>query len=223
MDKMKPVKAVLFDLDGTLLDTLQDLANAVNYALAAHCLPTRRLEEVRAFVGNGMAKLMERAVPDGTSNPKYETALTSMKAYYKEHCFDYTKPYDKIPDMLQKFKDKRILTAVVSNKLDSAVKPLCSQYFNGCIDIAVGDSPQTRRKPAPDMIIQTLRAWNLSPQEALYVGDSEVDILTAIHANIECISVTWGFKDRDFLIAQGAKILVDTVEELERLLLSRCE
>lgn len=210
------LKAVIFDLDGTLLYTLQDLADAVNAGLKTGGMPERTLEEVRSFVGNGVTMLMARAVPDGKSCPKFDMMMQAFKDYYKEHCSDNTVPYEGIPQLLAKLREAGIKTAVTSNKLDSAVKVLCNDFFPGLIDIALGDAAGQNRKPEPDMLYSAMNILKVSKDEVIYVGDSEVDIVTAKNAGLKCVSVSWGFKDKSFLLDNGAEIIVDTVDELEQ-------
>ncbi len=210
------LKAVIFDLDGTLLYTLEDLANAVNAGLEAGGMPQKSLEEIRSFVGNGVTMLMVRAVPGGKSNPKFDIMMQTFKDYYKEHCSDNTVPYEGILKLLAKLKDSGIKTAVTSNKLDSAVKVLCNDFFPGLIDAALGDVEGQKRKPEPDMLYKSLDILKVGKDEAVYVGDSEVDIATAKNAGLKCVSVSWGFKDKDFLIDNGAEVIADTVDELEQ-------
>lgn len=210
------LKSVIFDLDGTLLYTLQDLANAVNAGLQAGGMPQRTLTEIRSFVGNGVTSLMIRSVPGGKDCPKFDIMMKAFKDYYKEHCSDNTVPYDGIPLLLTKLKNAGIKTAVTSNKLDSAVKVLCQDFFPGLIDIAIGDAEGQKRKPEPDMLYKAMDILKVNKDEIVYVGDSEVDIVTAKNAGLKCISVSWGFKDKSFLIDNGAEVIVDTVAELEQ-------
>lgn len=208
-------ETVIFDLDGTLLDTLDDLHGAVNAALAAYALPLRTKEEVRGFVGNGMVKLMERAV--GKKNhPDFDGILTAFKEYYKEHCKDKTAAYEGIMPLLSALKDRGIKTAVVSNKADFAVKLLAEEYFDGLLLAAVGEneSAGVRKKPAPDSLLSVMETLNADKETTVYVGDSEVDILTAQNAGVDCLSVTWGFKDKAFLQENGAKILLDEPSQI---------
>lgn len=210
------LKSVIFDLDGTLLYTLQDLANAVNAGLQAGGMPERTLEEIRSFVGNGVTMLMIRSVPGGKTCPQFDIMMSAFKDYYKEHCSDNTVPYNGITALLAKLKNAGINTAVTSNKLDSAVKVLCNNFFPGLIDISLGDVEGQKRKPAPDMLYRAINILNVNKDEVIYVGDSDVDICTARNAGLKCISVSWGFKSRDFLVDNGAEVIVDTVEELEQ-------
>ena len=205
---------VVFDLDGTLLDTLQDLANAVNYALEQQGMPKRTLEEVRQFVGNGVRLLMIRAVPDGESNPLFEETFALFKEYYGEHCNDNTKPYAGVVELIETLKEKGYAVAIVSNKIDFAVKELNDLYFKGIVPVAIGEKEGIRKKPAPDTVFQAMRELNVKPENCIYIGDSEVDIQTAANAGIPCISVNWGFKSTEFLKENGAAQIVSTPTEL---------
>jgi phosphoglycolate phosphatase len=208
-------KLIIFDLDGTLLDTLEDLADSTNYALRACGLPERSIDEVRQFVGNGIYKLIERAVPDELDEAGIEKVFEVFKAYYGNHCNDKTKAYNGIMKMLHDLRQNSVRIAVVSNKADFAVQALCRQYFDGLLDMAVGEREHIRRKPAPDAVNEVLRVLGFDRKDAVYVGDSDVDIETAHNAEMECISVTWGFRDAALLKAHGAQILVDTPADLE--------
>ena len=210
---MREYDFYVFDLDGTLLDTLDDLANSVNYALASWGFATRTREEVCAFVGNGMVKLIERALPEGETEA-FEQTFRTFRAHYAEHSADNTKPYDGIIAMLERLKKDGKKVAVVSNKADSAVKSLCEQYFAGLIDFAVGENEAggVRKKPAPDSVLKVLKAFGEG--SAVYIGDSDVDVETAVNSHLPCLSVTWGFRDRAFLKAHGATDFVDNPEEI---------
>lgn len=211
------MKAIIFDLDGTLLDTLEDLKNAVNAALEHYKMPRRSLDEVRSFVGNGLRNLMIRAVPDGEENPKFEEALSFLKDYYAVHCKDNTGPYPGIMEMLDELKERGITMAIVSNKIDSAVKELDKEYFDGYMSAAIGEMEGIARKPAPDTVLKALEECNLKPEDAIYVGDSDVDIATAKNTGIPCISVSWGFRDTAFLKEHGATQIIDSPAELLEL------
>ena len=204
--------AYIFDLDGTLLDTLGDLASAVNYALRTHEMPEHSLDAVRRFVGNGVRVLIQRAVPDGEANPQFEDVLATFRQYYLAHSLDTTHPYDGIPEMLSELRRRGCRTAVVSNKFDAATKELCRHFFADSIEVAIGEheAEGIRRKPAPDTVLEALRQLGLTKENAVYVGDSDVDILTARNAGLPCISVLWGFRDRDFLQAHGATTFVSS-------------
>ncbi len=208
-------EAVIFDLDGTLLDTLDDLWDSVNEALKKFGLPLRTREEVRAFVGNGIAKLIERATGE-VDRQVYEGVLEEFKRHYALHCEDKTKPYEGIMPLLADLKARGIKTAVVSNKADFVLKKLAKSYFGDLLLEAVGENEAEgiRKKPAPDSLLAVMQSMGAGMRSTVYIGDSEVDIQTAQNAGVECISVTWGFKDREFLIDNGATVLADSVEEL---------
>ena len=209
-------KIVIFDLDGTLLNTLDDLADSTNYALSKFGYPTRTIEEVRQFVGNGVAKLIERAIPDGKNNSNFEKCLSIFKENYAQNMYNKTAPYNGIIEMLSNLKSKGIKIAVVSNKFDLAVKELCKKYFEGFIDFAAGENEAQgiKKKPAPDTVISVLTEFNFAPEDAIYVGDSDVDIMTAKNSKMPCISVTWGFRDKKFLLENGATILINAPSEI---------
>lgn len=214
-------KLVIFDLDGTILDTLEDLKESTNAALAANGYPARTLDEVRRFVGNGIGKLIERAVPQKTSPESIACTLESFKQHYAVHCADHTKPYDGIPKLLADLREKGILTAVVSNKADFAVQELCSQYFPGAFDFVVGEREGIRRKPCPDSVFEVLKTLHVRQSDAVYVGDSDVDVETAKQAGMDGIFVSWGFRGRKFLKEHGAERIVDTPKELEKELFTK--
>lgn len=209
-------KTVIFDLDGTLLNTLDDLADSTNYALSKFGYPTRTIEEVRQFVGNGVAKLIERAIPEGKNNPNFEKCLAIFKENYAQNMYNKTAPYNGIIEMLSNLKSKGIKIAVVSNKFDLAVKELCKKYFEGFIDFAAGENEAQgiKKKPAPDTVISVLNEFNYASEDAVYVGDSDVDIMTAKNSKMPCISVTWGFRDEKFLLENGATILINAPSEI---------
>lgn len=216
---MGQLNTVIFDLDGTLLDTLEDLMDAVNYALRLYGMPERTLDEVRRFVGNGVRLLVERSVPDGAKNPKFEQVFDAFRGYYSVHCNDKTAPYTGILDLLRRLKERGYALAIVSNKLDSAVKELNEIYFNGIVDVAVGEREGVARKPAPDMVETALKELGRKKETAVYVGDSEVDVLTAENAGLSCISVLWGFRDRKFLEERGAAVFADEPADVEKLIM----
>ena len=206
----------IFDLDGTLLDTLGDLAASVNYAMRTHGMPEHSVDEVCRFVGNGVRRLMERAVPGGAAHPAFEAAFATFRRHYMEHSLDTTRPYEGIPEMLQELKRRGRHTAVVSNKFDAATKELCRHFFPDTIDVAVGEHEVEgiRKKPAPDTVLQALSQLGVGQEGAVYVGDSDVDIQTARNSGLPCISVLWGFRDREFLLAHGAETFVSQPLEL---------
>lgn len=197
---------ILFDLDGTLLDTLEDLCDSVNHTLTHFGYPRRTLEEVRRFVGNGARRLMDQAVPAGADGAE---AFAYFQSYYRDHCQIKTKPYDGVLEALAVL-GARYPIAIVSNKPDSAVKPLCAQYFPGIY--ALGEAPGCPRKPAPDMVFKAMEA--IGVENCIYVGDSEVDVLTAKNAGVPCLSVLWGFRDRAEMEAVGGNIFCEKTEEM---------
>lgn len=200
---------IIFDLDGTLLDTLDDLHTAVNHTMARFGCPSRTREEVRQFVGNGVEVLIRLALPGEDTDPPVEEVIAAFRVYYNAHCQEKTGPYPGIPEALAELATEYPL-AVVSNKPDSAVKPLCREYFGPIF--ALGERHDTPRKPAPDMVRQAMAA--IGVERCVYVGDSEVDILTAQNAGVPCLSVTWGFRDRDELRAAGGKYFCDNPRHL---------
>lgn len=213
------IKGVLFDLDGTLLDTLEDLYQSVNAALTACGFPERTRMEIRSFVGNGVRNLMVRSVPDGEENPKFEECFQKFREHYAAHLNDHTAPYAGIMELLAELKEKGIPTAVVSNKSDAAVKELCRETFRDLVPLAIGESERVKKKPAPDTVIEAAAGIGVPLKDCVYVGDSEVDLATAENAGIPCISVSWGFRDKELLESLGAKTLLDTVPELRDCLL----
>ena len=190
------IKTVLFDLDGTLLNTLTDLSNSVNYALSSHHLPQRTELEVRSFLGNGIHNLIEKSVPENTPSELLEDVFQSFKSYYLQHGLDSTAPYPGIMSLLKALQQKSVKMAIISNKVDTAVQQLNKKFFSDYISIAIGEKPQIRRKPAPDSVLLAIKALDANPATTLYVGDSEVDYETAHSAGIRCALVTWGFRDR---------------------------
>ena len=222
----------IFDLDGTLLDTLQDLANSVNYALRQHHMPEHSIDDIRRFVGNGVRLLMERAIPDGARNPQFEDTFATFRQHYMQHSLDTTRPYDGIPELIHELKARGCKLAVVSNKMMAATQELVHHFFPE-IDVAIGEHEAAgiRKKPAPDTVYEVLRqlavsSWPLavSPRNttlskreqptAVYVGDSDVDIQTARNSGLPCISVLWGFRSRDFLLAHGATAFAERPEDI---------
>lgn len=205
----------IFDLDGTLLNTLQDLAASVNYALSQYQMPTHDIVAVRNFVGNGVRLLMERATPDGAQNPQFEAVFATFRQHYMEHSLDTTRPYDGIPEMLRELKRQGKRLAVVSNKFYAATQELVAHFFPE-IEVAIGEheSEGIRKKPAPDTVYEALRQLGVGKENAVYVGDSDVDLMTARNSGLPCISVLWGFRDRDFLLSHGATTFVRKPSEL---------
>ena len=210
---------ILFDLDGTLLDTLDDLVNSVNFALETVGLPKRAKKEIRSFIGNGIRLLIQRAI--GPQNESvFENAFIAFKTHYAAHCADNTKPYDGVLEMLKTLKEQGKRLAVLSNKAHFATVELCKKYFGDLIEFVMGEreSEGIAKKPAPDSVFAALQAMGGERARAVYIGDSEVDIQTAQNAKLDCISVTWGWKDKDFLIKNGAKRFADTPQQLSAFL-----
>jgi phosphoglycolate phosphatase len=209
----------IFDLDGTLLDTLDDLAAATNYALRTHGMPEHSRDDVRRFVGNGVRLLMERAIPDGAQNPKFEAAFQTFREYYLEHSLDRTRPYDGIMETLTELHQRGCHLAVVSNKFMTATQELVHHFFP-MIPVAIGENEAAgiRKKPAPDTVQEALQQLSLtsnpSALNSFYVGDSDVDIETARNSGLPCISVLWGFRDRAFLEAHGATTFISRPQQL---------
>ncbi|WP_405379440.1 HAD family hydrolase [Phascolarctobacterium sp.] len=210
-------KTVIFDLDGTLLDTLQDLADATNHALKVNNMPLRTIEEVRMFVGNGIGKLIERAVPKGTAVDLREKVLQDFTVFYKAHCKDTTGTYPGVMELLTALRAAGCKTAIVSNKADFAVQELAKEYFAGFLDAACGEQAGIARKPAPDMLLAVMKQLGADPATTVYVGDSDTDLLTAANTGVPCIGACWGFRGRDFLVAHGATILAERVEDVLEL------
>lgn len=207
-------KLVIFDMDGTILNTLEDLADSINYALRENGFAERTMDEVRKFVGNGIGKLVERAVPEKAGQAEKERVYDSFTAYYKVHCADKTRPYDGIEELLKSLREAGCMTAVVSNKADYGVQALCADYFPGLFDVAVGERPGICRKPSPDSVNEVLARLHVSSGEAVYIGDSDVDVETAKNAGLPCIAVEWGFRDKDFLLAHGADVIVSEPRQI---------
>ena len=214
-------KAALFDLDGTVLDTLEDLTDATNAALALHGYAPHSIEAVRSFVGNGIGNLIRRALPEGTNEAEIHTVLGDFKKYYAEHCADKTKPYEGVLEMLCTLRAAGIKTAVISNKADFAVKALAERYFKGLFDIAIGEREGVARKPAPDSVYEVMRDLGVTSSECVYIGDSDVDVLTAKNASMDGIFVTWGFRSEACLRDAGATELVDAVQALTERILNK--
>ena len=206
--------AILLDLDGTVLYTLEDLKDAINAALRHFSMPELSLDEVRAYVGNGSARLVELAVPQGTPEDLRQAVLDWYKPYYDAHCRIKTRPYDGILPLLQRLRDAGLRLGIISNKPDAAVKLLAEEHFAGLLDLAVGETAEVRRKPWPDMIDHACGTLGLEKSRCLYVGDSEVDVLTARNAGLDCASVCWGFRSREQLTEAGAARIFDTPEAL---------
>ena len=209
---------VIFDLDGTLLNSIEDLKDSVNYALDKLGFPKRSLEEVNDFVGNGVGVLIEKAVPEGALQSQIEDCLTIFRQHYTKNMENKTAPYKGILELLHTLKDNNYKMAVVSNKYDAAVKSLCEKYFDSFIKVAIGESPDIKRKPEPDSVYKAIKELASTKEKSIYVGDSEVDVRTAHNAGIKCIGVSWGFRGRDILEKEAADFIVDSPEEIFEIL-----
>ena len=205
----------VFDLDGTLLSTLGDLAASCNHALRANGMPERTIDEVRRFVGNGIKKLMERAIPGGLDNPLFEKTFADFRQHYMHHNLDTTCPYPGVMEMLESLRSRGKKVAVVSNKFYAATQALCKHFFGDLVDVAIGEREGIRKTPAPDTVNEALAQMNVGKERAVYIGDSDVDIMTANNCGMPCISVLWGFRDYDFLVEHGATIFVTSPLQLK--------
>ena len=201
---MNPINTVIFDMDGTVLNTLEDLTDAVNHVFSKFDLPPRSIEEYRKFFGNGIGYAMKCAAPEGTSDELIDKMIPEFRKYYDMHCLDKTKPYDGILELMKTLKAKGYKMAIVSNKIDSAVKELNDRFFSEYVSVAIGEKANVKRKPAPDTVNAALKELHSERSEAVYVGDSEVDLQTARNAELPCIAVLWGFRDKDHLTENGA-------------------
>lgn len=204
----------IFDLDGTLLNTLNDLAASCNYALRSYGFPEHSVDDVRRFVGNGVRLLMCRAIPDGDNNPKFEDCYACFREHYLHHNLDTTAPYPGIMDMIKALNANGKHIAVVSNKFYEATRALVRHFFGEEVTVAIGERPDIHKKPAPDTVNEALRQLGVTREGAVYIGDSDVDIDTARNSGMPCISVLWGFRDKEFLLEHGATTLVTTPEEI---------
>lgn len=199
----------IFDLDGTLLSTLNDLAASCNYALRTNNMPERSLEEVRMFVGNGVKKLMERAIPGGESNAAFGKTYADFRKHYMKHNLDTTRPYDGVMSLLEELNSRGKKVAVVSNKFYAATQELCRHFFGSLVHVAIGEREDIRKKPAPDTVLEAMRQLGVDAEGAVYIGDSDVDVETARNSGMPCISVLWGFRSREFLVEHGATTFVE--------------
>ena len=209
--------AIFFDLDGTVVDSLQDIADAVNHTMRHFSLPERTPEELKPHLGWGVGHLMRAILPEHTE-AQVETVLAHYRPYYALHAGDKSRPFDGILPMMEHLNARGLALAILSNKPDAAVQPLARRYFSGLVRLAVGETPGVRRKPHPDMVVDAANRLHVPLARCLYVGDSEVDIDTAKNAGIDCACVAWGFRTREQLIKAGASIIVDTPEEFEESL-----
>ena len=214
-------KAVLFDMDGTVLDTLDDLADSVNHSLRQFSLPEVSHFHVSQCLGNGAAYLIRHCLPESTPDEVFEQVLAFYKPWYDAHCRMKTKPYEGILPLMEALRDEGVRQAVISNKPDSAVQELAEAFFPGMLDVVVGESPAIRRKPSPDMFFEAVSRMGLAVPDCVYIGDTEVDIETARSAGMDCITVTWGFRSEEQLLAAGAREIVHSPEELKIKLLGQ--
>ncbi len=214
IEEIMSKKAAVFDMDGTILNTLEDLKDTLNYALQQAGYEPHTLEEVRSYVGNGIRRMIECAVPEGTAAGECDRIQEIFMPYYQQHCADQTCAYPGVRELLERFRAEGILTAVVSNKADGAVQDLVEVYFKGLFDIAVGEQAGIRKKPAPDMVEKALDALGVKKEEAVYIGDSEVDMATAENAGLDRIIVAWGFRDKEFLKEKGAERIAENVQDV---------
>lgn len=205
-------------MDGTVLDTLSDLTDSVNHVLGLFNMPGRSQEEYRRFFGNGIKYAIGLAVPDNTPESVIDEMIPHFREHYDKHCLDKTGPYEGITELMGNLRKKGYKMAIVSNKIDSAVKELNNRFFSDYVDVAIGERPGVGRKPAADMVDAALLELGSTRDEAIYIGDSEVDLETAKNSNIPCISVLWGFRDRDFLIEKGAATFAATPADIESIL-----
>lgn len=211
---MKQYTTIIFDLDGTLLDTIEDLTDALNHTLLEYHLPARTLPEVQSFVGNGLQRLLELSIAEGLDHPKFKEIFDSFKTYYTLHCKEKTAPYPGIMDLLKELHKRNVPMAIVSNKNDKAVKQLALDFFDGIIPVAIGEREGISKKPAPDTVFASLKELGQDAENAVYIGDSEVDLQTAANAGMDCISVSWGFRGRTFLEERKAETIIDTPQQI---------
>ncbi len=207
-------KLAIFDLDGTILNTLDDLHDSVNYALSKNGFPNRTLDEVRTFVGNGIRKLIERAMPQDAALEATDKVFSDFNYYYKLNSSNKTRPYDGINALISRLREFGVKTAVLTNKADYAAQDLCAEHFPNLFDYVAGEKRGVNRKPAPDGVINILKQLNIDKSDAVYIGDSEVDVMTAQNSELDHIIVTWGFRDREELIKAGAKVIADTPNDV---------
>ncbi len=218
MKSMQEITTIVFDMDGTVLNTLEDLTVSMNYVLDRFNMPGHRLEEYRLFFGNGVKEALRLSLPEGASADIIDEMMVVFKEHYDAHCLDRTRPYDGIVDVMRQLKEKGYRLAIVSNKIDSAVKELNDRFFADYVDTALGEKTGINRKPAPDMVYAALKEMGSTKEESIYIGDSEVDLMTARNSELPCISVLWGFRDKKYLIEQGADCFADRPEDIIRIL-----
>ncbi len=213
-------KLAIFDMDGTILDTLDDLTDSVNYSLSARGFPPRSNEEVKSFLGEGVWKLLQRAAGDDAKKEDIDIIHDAFVSYYPENCDVKTRPYDKIEQCISDLRSAGCITAVVSNKDDIAVKKLSDRYFPDLFDLSLGRRDGVPRKPAPDAVNEVLHTFGICKTDAVYIGDSEIDIATAKNADMDALIVTWGFRDEEYLKAQGAENIIRSPEDITSFIIS---
>lgn len=211
-------KAVIWDLDGTLLNTLGDLAAATNYALRKHGYPEISLADVRQRIGNGLGRLIALSIPQGADNPDYDDLIALFKEYYPAHCTELTEPYEGIVELVEELHDHGVMNAIVSNKIDSAVQLISRHYFHDLMDVNIGERAGVRRKPDPESLLNALKELHIDAKDAIYIGDSDVDIITAKNASMDHIAVSYGYRDREVLQALDPMHLVDNTAQLKEIL-----
>ena len=215
---MKKYDTIIFDFDGTLLDTLKDLMISVNFVLDKYDFPFRNIDEIRRFVGNGVARLIELAIPEGLNNPKYEECLVDFRDHYSVNMQNNTDSYEGINEILEQLSKEGYKIGVASNKFDEALKELNKVYFGEYIKVAIGQSEKIRKKPAPDIVFKVLEELGSTVDKAIYVGDSEVDVKTAKNSGLICVGVTWGFRDKEVLEREGADYIIDRPKQLLKII-----
>lgn len=213
---MMKYNTVIWDLDGTLLNTLTDLMNSINFALAKFDYPPRTLDEIRRFVGNGVRVLMELSIPDGFDNPNYDEAFEIFSAHYAEHNMDNTGPYEGVIDVIRTLSDMGVKQAIVSNKVDSGVQTLNAAFFG--VDTAIGEQAGLERKPAPDMVWKAMEILGANKETTVYIGDTEVDLATARNSGLDSISVLWGFRSAEELTPHNPMRMVNAPEEILKII-----
>ena len=212
------INTIIWDLDGTILNTLDALSDSVNYALQSSGLPKRNKTEIRRYLGNGIRNLVQQSAPKNITEELFEQTFQTFRSYYFEHCLIKTKPYEGITELMAQLKTDDYKMAIVSNKAQKAVTDLNNKFFSEHITIAIGEQEGIQRKPAPDMVNNALELLGSSPAHTVYIGDSEVDLQTARNAQMPCISVLWGFRDKDFLIQHGATAFAEKPQDIKTLL-----
>ncbi len=214
---MNKYDVVLFDLDGTLLDTLEDMCDSVNHVMEKFGYPVHSLEKVRSFIGNGIRKLIERALPEGTDSKTCELALAEYRRYYGENCMVKTRPYEGIPELLSELKERGFRIGVVTNKNAEAAEKLCSHYFPDTVEVVTGQKDSLPKKPDPAMVQSALEQMGVVGKKTVYIGDSETDIETAANSQMDCIICLWGFREKEYLLQKGAKTIVSQASEIADL------